>query len=347
MENAAYELYTALTARHDVTLVSYGGSNKMLPIVYPWLFIKAFVKGVQKNPHIIYMQDGLMAPMGWLLKLILGRPTVLTVHGKEATYGNPLYKLLVPSFIRKQSKVVAVSNETKQQVQAALPGTNPVVVFNGIRDAFYQPEHPEMQYAAIASAAGLSLEELRRYRLVHTGGRLVRRKGVLWFIDEVLPKLVAEQPVLYLISGSGKDREVIEAAINDRGLQENVRLLGRVSARQLQSLYNMSDIFLMPNIPVANDMEGFGLVALEAASCGTMVVASQLEGIQDAIIDGKNGRLVSPLDADGYVRVISEELRHRSISRDAVRKYTLDNYSWDRTAREYEALMEQILTTKK
>jgi phosphatidylinositol alpha-1,6-mannosyltransferase len=342
MENAAYELYTALAGTNDVTLVKWGGANKLLPVVYPWLLVQALVKGIQKNPEVIYMQDGLMAPMGWVLKFLLGRPTVLTIHGKEATYAHPLYQMVVPRFVRKQSRLVAVSNETKQVVQEALPGTDPLVIFNGLRDSFYSPDHRDMQYAAVASAVGMTTEELKGYKLLHTSGRLVRRKGVLWFIDQVLPKLVAQQPVLYVVSGQGKDKEVIAAAIADRGLQDHVRLLGRVSDQLLHSLYNVADIFVMPNIPVANDMEGFGLVALEAASCGTTVVASKLEGIQDAIIDGQNGLLVAPTDVAAYVTVISCELRRPSLSSQAVRDYTLSHYSWSETARQYQAVMQEL-----
>ncbi|MEJ0072837.1 MAG: glycosyltransferase [Candidatus Saccharibacteria bacterium] len=56
----------------------------------------------------------------------------------------------------------------------------------------------------------------------------------------------------------------------------------------LYALYNASDLFVMPNIPVANDIEGFGLVATEASSCGTPVIGSDLEGIKDAVTVGKD-----------------------------------------------------------
>jgi glycosyltransferase involved in cell wall biosynthesis len=105
----------------------------------------------------------------------------------------------------------------------------------------------------------------------------------------------------------------------------------------------VADLFVMPNVPIANDMEGFGLVALEAASCGTMVVASDLEGIKDAIIDGKNGVLVKPGDANKYIEVINRELKHHSLNLGAVRDYTLSHYSWDETAAQYATLMQQLV----
>src|SRR5690349_6267277 len=88
MENAAYELYMALTAHTDnqVTLVKWGGSNKWLPIIYFKLMFQAIWYGFRRKPEVVYLQDGVMAPLGWVVKKVVGKPTVISVHGKEATY---------------------------------------------------------------------------------------------------------------------------------------------------------------------------------------------------------------------------------------------------------------------
>ena len=62
-----------------------------------------------------------------------------------------------------------------------------------------------------------------------------------------------------------------------------------------------ADLFVQPNIRVADDMEGFGLVTVEAAMRGTPVVAAALEGIVDAVLDGLTGVLLPPEDADAWV----------------------------------------------
>lgn len=344
MQNAAYELHKALAADHNVTLVRWGGdNNKWLPVVYPWLLLQALWKGLRDRPTAIYLQDGIMAPLGWVLKLILRRPTVMTIHGLEATYTNPLYRIMVTPFIPRQTQLVAVSNETKQMVLAALPRTNPLVIFNGVTDSFYHPMARDEALQLLSHHTTIPVAQLRRSKILHTNGRLVRRKGVFWFVDKVLPQLVAQNPfILYLVSGEGKDREMIEAVIADRGLTEHVKLLGRIPDQQLHLLYNMADIFAMPNVPVANDMEGFGLVALEAASCGTTVVASRLEGIQDAIIDGQSGLLLKPGDVHAYVETILRELKRRTLQPEAVRTYTLAHYSWAETGRQYETVLRQV-----
>jgi glycosyltransferase involved in cell wall biosynthesis len=346
MENMLYELHQALAVNNTVSLVKWGGSNKLLPIIYPWLFVCALWQGSVDRPDIIYLGDGIMAPLGWVLKSLLRIPTVLTIHGLDATYANPIFRATIPPFILRQTQLVTGSNEARQRIQAAIPGTNPTVIFHGLSDKFYDHRSHSEQLETIARETGIDIELLRERKLLHTNGRLVRRKGVLWFIENVLPQLSDLQPVLYLVSGAGKDIDLIKMAITKYGLEDHVRLLGRVSNQLLVALYNAADIFVMPNIAVPNDMEGFGLVALEAASCGTVVIASRLEGIQDAIVDGKNGLLVSPAEPNEYLDVLIRELRSPSLRTSAVRSYTLTHYNWAESAKKYSALMRHVLAAK-
>ena len=82
-----------------------------------------------------------------------------------------------------------------------------------------------------------------------------------------------------------------------------MRVLGQVSEALLVTLFQGSDLFVMPNIPVAGDLEGFGVVMLEAGLCGLPIVAAELEGIRDVVREGENGVLVSPGDAVAFAGI--------------------------------------------
>lgn len=344
MENAAYELYTALAATQEVRLIKWGGSNKLLPVVYPLLTIRALWASLTYRPDVIYLQDGLMAPMGRFLKFVSRCPTVMTIHGLEVTKDGGLYRKLIFPSMRRQTQLVAISEETKRAVDSALPGKEAVIIHNGLRDAFYSAKPRKDKLAVIAQETDIDMPTLVQSRILYTNGRLIKRKGVEWFVSSVMPELARDstRPILYLVSSTGTDQAVIEAAIQAHGLQAQVKLLGRISDELRDVLYNVADIFIMPNIPVPNDMEGFGLVALEAASCGTTVVASDLEGISDAIHDHKNGLLIQPLDVATYCKVITETLSKPLLDSAAVRQYTLSHYSWDTTAAAYVATMRAV-----
>ncbi|MFC1948310.1 glycosyltransferase [Chloroflexota bacterium] len=116
----------------------------------------------------------------------------------------------------------------------------------------------------------------------------------------------------------------------------------------MKLLYNASDIFIMPNIPVKGDMEGFGLVTIEASSCGLPVVASRIEGIKDAIQNGENGMLVEPGNVQEYVSSIKkwleyDELRNK-FGRQA-RRFTLENYGWEKVAQCYLDLLNSLINS--
>ena len=94
----------------------------------------------------------------------------------------------------------------------------------------------------------------------------------------------------------------------------------------------------MPNIPVNGDMEGFGIVLLEAASCGTSIVASNIEGIKDAIKDGKNGFLIEVYNVGRFVKIINRLLDNnekKEKNGTIIREFTLQNYEWKKIAEKY------------
>lgn len=87
-------------------------------------------------------------------------------------------------------------------------------------------------------------------------------------------------------------------------LQKRVHLLGYLPESQLKTVYAAADVFVMPNLPVSGDVEGFGLVALEAATYALPVVAAALEGIQDAVVPERTGYLLSAGDAERWERLL-------------------------------------------
>ena len=91
----------------------------------------------------------------------------------------------------------------------------------------------------------------------------------------------------------------------------------------------------MPNIPVDNDIEGFGIVALEASSTGLMVIASDLEGVKDAVVNEKNGYLVETLNSTGFIRTINKNIKSPNLSKNKIKNWISENYSFPKIAESY------------
>ena len=102
----------------------------------------------------------------------------------------------------------------------------------------------------------------------------------------------------------------------------------------------------MPNVPVPGDMEGFGVVMLEAGFCGLPTVAARLEGIQDAIRDGENGTLLPSGNAPAFAQEILRYHQDRAtLAAASVRaaRYTAETFSWDAVAGQYVKLFQSTI----
>ena len=342
MENVAAWLYEELAARETVKLIKFGGTNKYLPVVFPWLVCRALVAGWLIRPDIIYVQDGLMGAATPIFKLLLRRPVVATIHGSEMVYNNPLYVKTVIPALRRLSVAVAISGATKEKVQEKLPGVPTQIIHWGAKDDFYLRVDRERIRKALGGSIGV---DMVGRPVIYLAGRMTGRKGARWFVEQVMPGLLTEIPdLICLIAGEGKDYEATKASINRLGIEKSVHLLGYALGDQRKQLYNAADLFIMPNRD-GFGFEGFGMVAIEATSCGTPAIVGAFAGTVDAVIEGKTGWLIPVDDTKAYLRKIVSEVNRPSLSRSDVRRETLQAYDWDRTAGAYLTLFDNTINT--
>jgi glycosyltransferase involved in cell wall biosynthesis len=108
-----------------------------------------------------------------------------------------------------------------------------------------------------------------------------------------------------------------------------VRLLGSLSDADVIKLYQACELVILPALDMKDDVEGFGIVALEAAAAGKPVVATRVGGIPDAVEDGKSGVLVEPGDYEGLSELIISLLRDPELS------LSMGSYAHRRANKEY------------
>jgi glycosyltransferase involved in cell wall biosynthesis len=339
MERFSYSLATELARiGHARTLANRSG-KKALPVFVGRAIIGAALAARRGDCDIVHLGDALLAPAGSLIKAITGLPVTATIHGLDITFDNPAYHAVLHRTIVKLDRIIAVSESTRAICLGRWPDLQGkvVVVPNGVEVRSRTSESCDLP-AELA-------ETLEGHRILLTVGRLVRRKGVAWFVDKVLPRL--PEDAVYLVVGDGPDRARIHEAAAHRGLGSRVQLLGRISDETLEAVYQNADVFVMPNILVENDVEGFGLVALEAAIRGLPVVASNLQGIPDAIHEGSNGFLLPVEDTEAYTIRIRSLLSLSAVRRRAIGEkfahYTSENFSWRQTALGYWRELESVI----
>ncbi|WP_028050197.1 glycosyltransferase family 4 protein [Cellulomonas sp. URHD0024] len=297
METLAADVWHALEG-DGARLVAHGGSNRSLPAF--------LVRAVRTTRRAARRREVDLVLAGDVLMFLALRPFVrpgrvrlaTMAMGKDVVWPRRPYQWLVRRWLPDAHLVLAISQATEATTVAA--GVPPDAV-RVVRLGVEVPERTVDRPAAhleLRSSLGVDPGAV----VIATLGRLVRRKGVAWFIREVLPGLPAQ--CVYVVAGDGEDRaDVLDAraSLEDPG---RVRLLGRVDDAGRELLLRGCDVFAQPNIPVDGDMEGFGLVAVEAAMRGALVVAADLEGLRDAVVDGETGILVAPQDTDAWVRAL-------------------------------------------
>jgi len=144
-------------------------------------------------------------------------------------------------------------------------------------------------------------------------GRMVKRKGLAEFLDKAWPRIIAAQPgALLLVVGDSPDNALMQDPKGARQLMsalersgtDTVRFLGAVADDTLWDCYAAADALVFPLVRVKGDVEGFGMVAIEAAACGTPTVAFPVGGVVDAVADGVNGVLVSEGDYEAFADAV-------------------------------------------
>jgi glycosyltransferase involved in cell wall biosynthesis len=334
-----HELAVALGELTRVRVVANGRGRAALGWFLPWAAIRTLATAWRYD--VVLLGDGLLAPVGRLTKLLRPKTCVATVvHGLDLTWQPRLYqRFWVRRWLRSLDLFMAVSSETRRvAIEAGLPAERVGVVPNGVS---LRPKTPHPDAGQLAAVLG---RDPTGHRLMLSTGRLVKRKGVAWFAEHVLP--LVPDDVLYVVAGDGTEREPIAEAAARADMTDRVLLLGRVSDEARDLLFAGCDVFVQPNIAVPGDMEGFGIVVLEAAAAGMPVVAARLEGLIDAVEDGTNGVLVTSGDAEGFRvavdRLLADKRTRTALGRKAER-FVRETYAWPGIAARYLDLLQTCL----
>lgn len=350
IENQNFELSVWLSKLTPVKTIANTRGRKFLPLFAPLALLQALFS--LHRYDAVLLGDGNLAIVGWFIKMFSNKPVICVIHGLDINYGSASLgvwyekvliflhqKLWVGFFIKKLDKFICVGNETVRVAkEKGLAENKLVFIPNGVDTEKHLGEYSRADLEKVLD------EKLYDKKVVLTSGRLAKRKGVAWFIENVLPKL--PENTLYVVAGDGPDRNNIEMVVKKAGMQARVKLLGYVTDEVRNTLFNTTDIFVQPNIKVEGDMEGFGISVIEAASCKLPVVAAELEGLKDAIKDGQNGFLVESGNATAFAEKITSLLSNDAFRREfgaKARQYVIESYHWQKISSLYLDEIKKLL----
>jgi len=230
------------------------------------------------------------------------RCLVLTFHGSEILKlaRNPLRRWLAGQLIRRATRVSTLSNYTQELLLTHFPEA---------ADRIYlTPGALRSDFAVVAAKPAIDTKKI----IVLTVGRLHPRKGQLRALAalHVLPAEVRARVEYWVVGVESKgsyESQLRAAAAAQPDLA--VRFFGNMPDEELASVYARADIFAMTSVNLDHSVEGFGLVYLEAAAHGLPVVAHDVGGVSEAVVDGVTGLLVPP-DRPVQLAAAFEKLIH-------------------------------------
>jgi len=274
--------------------------------------------------------------VGLLVARMSGRPLLVYAHGEEITTWRQPGKLGAMRYVfRKADGVVANSEFTRSELlKLGVRGDRIVLINPGVDVRRFRPGLPS---ADLRASIGLAADQ----KLMLSVGRLSRRKGFDQTIRALPALLARELDVRYAMVGIGEDREHLAALARECGVAERVHLLGHVSPEDLPRWYNAADVVVMPNREVDGDIEGFGMVFIEAAACGKPAVAGRSGGTDSAVIDGETGLLVDGASVaaivDALARILADADYARTLGETGHLR-AMREFSWEQVTERIRAL---------
>ncbi len=255
-----------------------------------------------------------------VLSYLLPVECFIYLHGDDVLCAqkNPVFRWLFEWTLQRTKVIVCNSNFAGNYLQENFRVDRPTQTINPtVRpEKFGNVNLEELNNlgSQIRSKYEISAEAI----VILSVGRLVRRKGFDRVIQH-LPALLAEGiDVYYIICGKGKMESELRELTTNLDVASRVIFAGYVPDEELVNYYAACDLFSMLTFFDSKDksIEGFGIVYLEAGYFGKPVIASQVGGVQDAVIHGENGLLIDPNSTDETLKALrqlctDEELRAR------------------------------------
>lgn len=294
---------------------------------------------------------------GWAARR-RGLPLTLTFHGVEVTFArNAGIPGLVPFLrraIRTADAVTANSSYTAGLIRELHDRPIEIIPFGSTVGGDEtpsdpaQPASPPAQPPSSENAAAPDADpaESTDQASILFVGRLVERKGVQHLV-EAMTRLEDRSAHLHVV-GEGPMKPELERIARERYIKDRITFHGFVPAGELRRRFAACDVFVLPAVYDAKgDVEGLGVVLIEALSYGRPVVASRAGGIVDVIRDRETGLLVPPGDVAALADAIRSLLDDPELARslgEAGRRHVRENFSWDAITDRLVALYHRLVS---
>ena len=313
-------------------------------ILLPTFRVGRAVRKVLRENDIERVFFGAAAPLGLLaagLRKAGAKKIVALTHGHEVWWAKvPPFHFAIRRIGQTVDALTYLGSFTKEAISKALTveaTARMVRIAPGI-----DVEHFSPQPSAIELRRELGLSDKK---VLVSVGRLVHRKGQD-FLIEALPLILEKVPSAHLLFvGEGPYRKHLESLVEKHALDAHVTFIGRVQYSELPRYISVGDVFAMPSRSrlAGLEVEGLGIVYLEASACGLPVIGGKSGGAPDAVLEGETGYAVDGLSAvsiaERAIELLLDPTKSAAMGARG-REWVVSEWNWQNWSQAFNALLD-------
>ncbi|WP_371195032.1 glycosyltransferase family 4 protein [Glaciecola sp. SC05] len=247
----------------------------------------------------------------WLFSLMSKVPYICYVHGEDvetaATSGE--HNLMVKQVCKRAQYIICNSHNSADIVKRLNYANDDKlhILHPGVDAQKFVPAEPDPVFRQ-------KMGWTDKFVII-TVGRLQQRKGQDKMI-EAMPLILEKHPeAVYVVIGNGECKDELQASITELGLEASVSLLSEISDADMIACYQQCDLFILPNRTIDNDIEGFGMVLVEAQACGKPVIAGDSGGTKETMVVGESGWVIDCRQANHIAIQLNELIAQQRLLR--------------------------------
>lgn len=332
LEKLNYDTYNYLKESKKVTINILKNIGHRYSILF---LIKSLIQSFFIKEKIVLLSDALLSICNPILKF-RKKIIIIRINGLDLTGQNTIYQFIIPRLVNLADKIVCISETAKKECLKRNVNLNNVeIITPGFE--FNKLKSHIKNYSDLQKPSSFFENKI----LLLTIGRLVKRKGVLYFLKNIFPYL--DKKLLYIVAGEGPDYKEILDTVKKSNLENRVFVLGKINESTKSKLLNIADVFLMPNIPVKNNVEGFGIVGLEANSYGKPILGHNVDGLQELIKSGENGMLINFSNKSTLIKNYKEKLKEiLKLNPEKIYRYSQSKFDWKKLTEKYINILANL-----
>jgi phosphatidylinositol alpha-1,6-mannosyltransferase len=261
------------------------------------------VKKLIKRDKITAIHCGRVLPEGviaWLINILTGIPYTCYVHGEDLeTAQSSREQYFICGQVIKRAKNIICNSQNSANIVAKFGAKaieKTLVLHPGVDSDTFVPKSKDE--ATLSSLGWLDK------KVVLTVGRLQARKGQDMMI-RAIPEIIKYIPnFIYAVVGDGECKDELISLVKKLKLKDYVQFFSEISDKDMISCYQQCDLFILPNRTINQDIEGFGMVLVEAQSCSKPVVAGDSGGTKETMLVGETGLVIDATEPQNIVTAV-------------------------------------------